>query len=1160
MGRRHPLVCLHAALALLLLLLTATAALHPTSASAYEARVPSSFFGINADLMPLLAPGRSAELDRQLASIDSLGVDWVRSNIAWSDIEPAAPVAGAHTYNWTKLDAYVTALARHGLAMMPIPQSAPVWARSTAAAAALCGSDSAVSVPRAADYGAMLRALVKRYGPGGTFWASRTELTPRPLTAVELWNEPNWRGSWCPRPDPESYAALALAGANGAHEGSPAVMATLGGLADAKEDAYFSDGSLKGIEAGSFLQRMTNAQPALRSAIDSVAVHSYDPDPDGTIAFLGWLRMKMTAAGLGHASMTMTEFGWHTSTAEQAVSEEERAANLRKLVGQLARTDCDLTGVSPYAWTTRQIDPAYFEDWFGLADPETAQPYPSGIAYRETIDLYRGRGPTVPPRYLVPVCSAPTPPDQDGDGTADPADDFPLDPQRSTGSGEVPPPPPGPAPRLHPPRVPDEFFGMSVPVMADHPAGRQAYYDSVATTGVGVVRESIFWAHQEPLPPSDPAHNFAWSRSDSRVLALAKRGIRALPTFIRPPGWLPPSNAAANSAYAAFMAGYARRYGMGGSFWAENGNLDRSLAQRSFEVFSNGNLPEGAWDRTPSPAEYADLYLATRTAVRGVDPGARAVASLSRFGANQSSSEFVRAMVAARPALAGKLDAVLLNILQPQSAEEVDDAVRRLRTALDGSGNPQASITVEVGWSTGGPGAISEAQRAELYAQVASRLPRSDCGVDGMLANAWASMAQDTGNLWDWLGIAELSDGSLKPSAAAYRDTLASFTGRVAAKPPSQGLHPCGAASPDRDRDGVLDPADPAPLDPTSRSPTATAPQTPVIATAPAALTASSQATITFSGAGASGYLCQIDTDITRTCDAGALTLSGLADGRHTLAVRSVDALGLLSAPVRHTWTIDTRAPETSIRLSDDPVLGDRATVTIEANERAGEVWCGLDRAWGRCGSTVTLQGLSEGKHVFAALTFDEAGNRDPSTAIREFRVVLTPDRPAIAAGPAGGAVSGPQPGFSFRTPGAIRAECRFDGVAFGPCDSADGHRSHSALASGTHTFEVRGIGGTGRAGPPASASFVVDGTAPQVKLLRRQSAGARSASFLVQASDRSALRSPRCQLDGRRVRPCGSTVRLRRLKPGGHRLSVSLADVWGNDRTTVARWRTPRR
>jgi hypothetical protein len=60
-----------------------------------------------------------------------------------------------------------------------------------------------------------VRAVADRYGVRGRFWRLHPRLTPSPVTAIELWNEP-WIGEfWESAPDPAVYARLQSSSSSG---------------------------------------------------------------------------------------------------------------------------------------------------------------------------------------------------------------------------------------------------------------------------------------------------------------------------------------------------------------------------------------------------------------------------------------------------------------------------------------------------------------------------------------------------------------------------------------------------------------------------------------------------------------------------------------------------------------------------------------------------------------------------------------------------------------------------------------------------------------------------------------------------------------------------------------------------------------------------------
>jgi hypothetical protein len=95
----------------------------------------------------------------------------------------------------------------------------PVWARSRSASAAGCGYRSPPDRPRRlrrprrrhrAPLRARRRVLARTAGPAVP---SRSPITS--------WNEPNHQPFWCPRPDPETWAELAIVAGEAVHAADP---------------------------------------------------------------------------------------------------------------------------------------------------------------------------------------------------------------------------------------------------------------------------------------------------------------------------------------------------------------------------------------------------------------------------------------------------------------------------------------------------------------------------------------------------------------------------------------------------------------------------------------------------------------------------------------------------------------------------------------------------------------------------------------------------------------------------------------------------------------------------------------------------------------------------------------------------------------------------
>lgn len=347
--------------------------------------VPPDFFGVNAQLLqPMPSRGQGALMERQLESLEGLGVDFVRANLDWQLIEPRAPAGGEHTYDFSSTDPWVAALARHGLRWQPTGAGVPTpeWARDPQAVAAGC--DYRSSPARPADLAGLMGAIARRYGRDGSFWRRHPDLRDEPVVQYEVWNEPNYSIFWCPAPDPEAYGPQYDAVRAAVHAVDERAVVVFGGLAGFAAD---SPDPASSMPADEFLQRALAAAPGLASRVDAVGVHPYAQTPEEVLERLGWFRSIVDAAGLRGTPLSVNEFGWRTRGTGSAplAPEPERAEYVAEVTSAIAGSSCDVIALALHTWITAQTNPVDAESWYGIADPVTGDPYETADAYRDTV-------------------------------------------------------------------------------------------------------------------------------------------------------------------------------------------------------------------------------------------------------------------------------------------------------------------------------------------------------------------------------------------------------------------------------------------------------------------------------------------------------------------------------------------------------------------------------------------------------------------------------------------------------------------------------------------------------------------------------------------------------------------------------------------------------
>jgi hypothetical protein len=322
----------------------------PAAGLAAPARVPQGFVGadLSSPLYPTLPPG--SQLDQQLGLMAASGVENIRVTIDWSTAQPYKSwsqvpserrteftTANGVPTRWGPIDQLVGLAAFHGLTVLPTVVDAPLWD-------GLRSHGLGHPIPKTpGPYAAFMKALVQRYGPHGSYWASQPGQV-LPIRQWQIWNEPNLQSFWPMKYFPGRYVTLLKAAHAAIKKADPGAQVVLGGLPN-----------FSWID----LSRIYRVKGA-RNAFDVIAVHPYTKQPQGVISILRLVRGVTFGNHQGKKPIIADEVSWPSSKGKTnqngkldfVTTEAGQAHNLGILINLLAkdRQSLGLGGFDYFTW------------------------------------------------------------------------------------------------------------------------------------------------------------------------------------------------------------------------------------------------------------------------------------------------------------------------------------------------------------------------------------------------------------------------------------------------------------------------------------------------------------------------------------------------------------------------------------------------------------------------------------------------------------------------------------------------------------------------------------------------------------------------------------------------------------------------------------------
>jgi polysaccharide biosynthesis protein PslG len=328
--------------------------------AAASARVPRGFVGVVADGALTRA---GLDSGSEMGVMDASGVETIRVPFHWREAQPhrtLAEIAPAQRPSYrlengvpttyAVFDRLVGDAARHGLSVLPIVTLSPAWAAR---------HPGKLASPPAGttNYSNFARALVRRYGPRGSYWAENPAVPRRPIRRWQLWNEPNLRTGWSDSGYAKGYVKLLRAGRAAVRAEDPGARIVLAGLANR---------SWRALDA---IYRQRGA----RRLFDTVAIHPYTATPRGVIKILELARRTMRRHGDRRKALSVTEWSFPSSKGKAKgfgfeTTRSGQARRVRDTLTLFARNRRRLRIASTYyyTWITQDSPSNASFDYAGL--------------------------------------------------------------------------------------------------------------------------------------------------------------------------------------------------------------------------------------------------------------------------------------------------------------------------------------------------------------------------------------------------------------------------------------------------------------------------------------------------------------------------------------------------------------------------------------------------------------------------------------------------------------------------------------------------------------------------------------------------------------------------------------------------------------------------
>lgn len=307
-------------------------------AFAPSAHAGDAFFGLFSSNMSTPSAQLNATLDAQART----GAGVVREHLHWDRIERHPGV-----FDWAETDALFSAASARGMTVLPVLVDTPQFYSTRPPGYTNGGWPPAdpVAIRRFST------ELAKRYGTRGTYFGCLLpgflcRRTYRPVTAWQVWNEPDLLAWWRTGPNAAAYTALLRQAYEGLKAGDASAEVVLGGLVNTA------------AAPGGYLEQLYDNGAA--AYFDTLAIHPYGGNAAGVIAVIQGVRGVADRKGDAGVPIRATEYGFATGGRQGwVVSVPCQAALLASVTRELSarRTELGLRSIIQFQWQDRSSDP-----------------------------------------------------------------------------------------------------------------------------------------------------------------------------------------------------------------------------------------------------------------------------------------------------------------------------------------------------------------------------------------------------------------------------------------------------------------------------------------------------------------------------------------------------------------------------------------------------------------------------------------------------------------------------------------------------------------------------------------------------------------------------------------------------------------------------------